>query len=372
LRRLDLDDPTLDDQSFGAWLSRHGQSAVAVAGLWDLITVPTVNLPASEASLAMAAKVFQTGLLSDTRAADIGWSRVPLGQLHGARAGAALALAGVSVRLGTSVLAVGAGGSGDCRFAVQTPDGTVDADGVIVAVPHDAAGRLLPPGSVAHQDRLGELGASAIVDVHLVFDRPVTRWPLLAGLGSPVQWVFDRTASSGLGAGGSGGSGGSGSSGGSGGAGRSARSGPAAGPQYVAVSISAADDLLGRHPEDLVPWITGELTRLLPAVAAAHVVDSLVTKERNATFRARPGTARLRPGPRTAQAGLAVAGAWTDTGWPATMEGAVRSGHAAALVCLADARRPARSGAGAGAGAGGSGGAGAGASPIPIHTEEVA
>jgi squalene-associated FAD-dependent desaturase len=367
LRRLDLDDPALDGESFGAWLARHGQSAAAVAGLWDLITVPTVNLPASEASLAMAAKVFQTGLLSDTRAADIGWSRVPLGQLHGARAGAALAKAGVEVRLGAPVLAVRAGGSGESRFAVETPEGSVAADGVIVAVPHDAAGRLLPPGSVPHQDRLVELGASAIVDVHLVFDRPVTRWPLLAGLDSPVQWVFDRTASSGLD-----------SSGLDAGRPGSPRSGSGAGPQYVAVSISAADDLLGRHPEELVPWITGELTRLLPAVAGAQVVESLVTKERNATFRARPGTAQLRPGPRTARAGLAVAGAWTDTGWPATMEGAVRSGRAAASVCLPGAGRTARSGAGrtapsgAGRTAPSGAGAGAGRSPIPIHTEEVA
>jgi squalene-associated FAD-dependent desaturase len=313
LRSLDLSDPALDAQSFGSWLARHGQSPATVSALWDLITVPTVNLPAAEASLAMAAKVFQTGLLKETRAADMGWSRVPLSQLHGARAAVALAQAGVEVQLGAQVERIehhahlAAGGRN--RFAVRTPDGTLGADAVISAVPHEVAGQILPPGSVAHQDRLGDLGASAIVDVHLVFDRQVTRWPLLAGLHSPVQWVFDRTASSGMAAG-------------------------ADGPQYVAVSVSAADEMVSRRPDDLVPWITAELGRLLPDATAARVLDALVTKERNATFRARPGTAALRPPARTARPGLAVAGAWTDTGWPATMEGAVRSGRAAARVCL--------------------------------------
>jgi squalene-associated FAD-dependent desaturase len=312
LRSLDLDDPALDEESFGSWLARHGQSAAAVAGLWDLITVPTVNLPAAEASLAMAAKVFQTGLLSDNRAADIGWSRVPLGQLHGERSAAALQKAGVDVFLGVSVhnIEVGGASARPRRFAVRTPDGTFDADAVIAAVPHEIARDLLPSGAVPNQDRLGDLGASAIVDVHLVFDRKVTPWPLMAAVHSPVQWVFDRTASSGLGS-------------------------QAGGPQYVAVSVSAADDLLGRRPDDLVAWITAEFGRLLPEAIGARVVDSLVTKERAATFRARPGTAALRPGPRTAWPGLAVAGAWTDTGWPATMEGAVRSGRAAAGACLA-------------------------------------
>jgi squalene-associated FAD-dependent desaturase len=314
LRSLDLSDPALDTQTFGSWLARHGQSPATVSALWDLITVPTVNLPAAEASLAMAAKVFQTGLLNETAAADIGWSRVPLSQLHGERAAVALMQAGVEVQLGVQVERIEhqVSASGPNRFVVRTPDGALGADAVISAVPHEVAGGILPPGSVAHQDRLGDLGASAIVDVHLVFDRQVTRWPLLAGLNSPVQWVFDRTASSGLAAG---------------------PAGPA-GPQYVAVSVSAADEMLGRRPDELVPWITAELGRLLPDAAAGRVLDALVTKERNATFRARPGTAALRPLARTAWPGLAVAGAWTDTGWPATMEGAVRSGRAAARVCL--------------------------------------
>ena len=313
---MDLDDPSLDQRTFGDWLAEQGQSAAAVDGIWDLITVPTVNLRASEASLAMAAKVFKTGLLSDPGGADIGWSRVPLGRLHGERGAAALERAGVAVSTGTRVAGVTPIGSGDgfCGFSVRTDEGSVDGDAVILAVSHEAAVRLLPPGSVNHQHRLAELGSSAIVDVHLMFDRQVSPWPLMAGHASPVQWVFDRTRSSGL---------------------ESALSGA----QYLAVSLSAADHLLGRHPDDLTGWVADELARLLPDAGRARIVDSLVTKERRATFRAIPGTAVLRPDPATAWPGLAVAGAWTNTGWPATMEGAVRSGRAAARACLASRPR---------------------------------
>lgn len=308
LRRLRLGDPALDTETFASWLGRHGQSPGAIAGLWDLITVATINLPAREASLAVAAKVFKTGLLEEAGAADIGWSRLPLGTLHGTRAAATLQRAGVDVRLGRRVGGVQLRAGGGPRYTVvgEGGDVPVGADIVVVAVPHTAAGGLLPPHSVAAQDRLGDLGTSAIVNVHLVYDRRVTDLPLLAGVDSPVQWVFDRTASSGLPGGG----------------------------QYLAVSLSAADDLVGRHPDEVAARITAELARLLPAAARAEVREALVTKERSATFRAVPGSGALRPGPATAHAGLVVAGAWTATGWPATMEGAVRSGHAAAAAAL--------------------------------------
>jgi squalene-associated FAD-dependent desaturase len=304
LRRLRMDDVSLDDISFGDWLTSQGQSPEAIANVWDLITVPTLNLPAAEASLALGAMVFRTGLLEDSGAADIGWSRVPLGVLHGVRAGVALTSAGVDVRLGTRVEFVRSDPIGG--YAV---DG-MHADAVVVALPHEEAAQVLPAGAVRHQERLIQLGASAIVDVHLMYDRHVTDWPLMAAVSSPVQWVFDRTSSSGLTSG-----------------------------QYLAVSISAADRLLAERPESLVRRIAGEMGRLLPTAADARLVDALVIKERRATFRAAPGTASLRPGARTSFPGLAVAGAWTDTGWPATMEGAVRSGRAAARTALSAMQR---------------------------------
>jgi uncharacterized protein with NAD-binding domain and iron-sulfur cluster len=194
----------------------------------------------------------------------------------------------------------------------------VEADAVIVAVPPDAAGPLLPRSALA-TDAAADfeaLGTSPIVNVHLVYDRRVLDFPFAAGVGSPVQYVFDRTGSSGM--------------------------DPAAG-QCVAISLSGADGFVGRPARDLVAELTTAMAELFPRAVDARVVDSIVTREQAATFRAVPGTAALRPSTRTRVDGLFLAGAWTATGWPATMEGAVRSGEDAARAALsALARRDVR------------------------------
>jgi squalene-associated FAD-dependent desaturase len=315
LQRLDPEDASLDARTFGSFLEGHGQSAAAVDALWNLITLPALNLPAREASLALAVKVFRTGLLDDAGAGDIGWSLVPLGQLHGDAAARALERARVEVRLRTQATAIevappGASALGDAghkgaRLEVVCGETRWPAESVIVAVPHEAAARLLPPSAVGDKQLL-ELGTSPIVDVHVVYDRPVTGVSMAAALGSLVQWVFDRTAASGLEEG-----------------------------QYLAVSVSGATEHLGRRPEELTKEATAALATLFPAAAGARVVDAFVSKERAATFRQAPGTRALRLGPTSAVPGLYLAGAWTDTGWPATMEGAVRSGLAAAACALA-------------------------------------
>ncbi len=149
LSRLDLDDPALDGVTFGHWLEAHGQSPRAIAALWDLITIPTVNLPAAEASLAVAAKVFQTGLLTDPTAADIGWSAIPLGRLHGERGENALRGAGAEILTGERVTAIDEGAG----FTVRTEHHDIEADAVVVALPHDALPAILPPGALADAGR---------------------------------------------------------------------------------------------------------------------------------------------------------------------------------------------------------------------------
>jgi squalene-associated FAD-dependent desaturase len=301
LRRLDLDDPRLDEVSFGDWLAAQHQSVATTQALWDVICRPTVNLPAEEASLAMAAKVFQTGFLTDRSSGDIGWAKVPLAHLHGEPAARALERAGATVNLRAKVESVD---QRDGGWVVVADGRSVAADAVIVAVPHDAAGRLLPPQAVAHQPRIGELGASPIVNVQFIYDRRVTDLPFAAGLHSPVQFVFDRTQAA----------------------------GGHAGEQALTVSLSAAGEWIGRKPDELIDCFTAALADLFPDARHAQVLDAVVTRERAATFAARPATGALRPSQRTRLRGLAVAGAWTDTGWPATMEGAVRSGATAALL----------------------------------------
>ena len=306
LRRLDPTASATDRQSFGDWLRRHGQSNRAIAALWDLVGIATLNARADDASLALAATVFQEGLLTEASAADIGWSRVPLDRLHGEPAMEALAAAGASVRRTSPVRRITPVLD---RWLVSTDPGEEQFDDVVLAVPPTVAEELLPPGAdTLRPGWSAELGTTPIVNVHVVFDRPVLDQPFLAGVGTEVQWVFDRTEASGL-------------------AGM-------AGGQYLALSLSAADELIEEPTERLRARFLPALRALLPATATAEVRDFFVTRERTATFRQAPGSAALRPPARTRARGLYLAGAWTATGWPATMEGAVRSGITAAAALL--------------------------------------
>ena len=153
------------------------------------------------------------------------------------------------------------------------------------------------------------LGSTPIVNVHVVYDRKVTDFSFAAAVGSPVQWFFDRTDSSGL-----------------------RRLHPTG--QYLAVTVSAADDVIDTRSGVLQSRFVDELARLLPAARKADVVDAFVTRERRATFDQSAGNATLRPARDAGVAGVWLAGAWTATGWPDTMEGAVRSGVAAAEGAL--------------------------------------
>jgi uncharacterized protein with NAD-binding domain and iron-sulfur cluster len=322
-----------DEGTFGEWLARHGQGPAAVSALWDLIALPTLNLPAAQASLALAAFVFRTGLLSGADAGDIGFHRATLSETIGEPAAAALARAGVEVRLGWRAerLAAVAGGievhgRGPRGGEQDEHDGAVpgederepdtagggsgeglSAEAAIVAVPHTRAATLLEPLLPQLARTLGGLGASPIVNLHVVYDRQVCALPFAAGVGTPVQYLFDRTAASGA----------------------------PAGCQYLAVSLSGAEREMGMSVDALRERYLPALCELLPRARDARVERFIVTREHAATFRATPGVAALRPGAQTALPELVLAGAWTDTGWPATLEGAVLSGHSAARCVLA-------------------------------------
>ncbi|GGL78674.1 phytoene dehydrogenase [Streptomyces fumigatiscleroticus] len=303
LKGLDLTDPALDEQDFGSWLAAHGQSARAVEALWDLVGVATLNAVAGDASLGLAAMVFKTGLLSDPGAADIGWARVPLGELHDRLARKALDSAGVRTEIRTRATSVSSNGNGG--WSVQVPGEHLDADAVVLAVPQREAHDLLPDGALDAPQRLLGICTAPILNVHVVYDRTVLTRPFFTALGSPVQWVFDRTEASGLKEG-----------------------------QYLALSQSAAQDEIDTPVAVLRERYLPELERLLPRTRGAAVKDFFVTRERTATFAPAPGVGRLRPGARTKAPGLYLAGAWTATGWPATMESAVRSGVGAARAAL--------------------------------------
>jgi hydroxysqualene dehydroxylase len=304
LRQVDPADPATDKQNFGAWLRQHRQTDRAITALWELVGVATLNSRADAASLSLAATVFQEGLLTDARAADIGWSRVPLRELHGDPALARLGEAGAVAHTGVTVRGLE---SRDGTWQVITDSARISVDQVILAVPPVVAEQLLPSDALALRPGWSEqLGSAPIVNVHVVLDSSVLDEPFIAGVDTPVQWVFDRTAHSGL------------------------RNG-----QYLAVSLSAADDYIDQPTAALREQFLPALRALLPRMRKAQVRDFFVTRERHATFRPAPGTAALRPAAVTNSPGLFLAGAWTATGWPATMEGAVRSGIAAATALLA-------------------------------------
>ncbi len=325
LRGLDLDDPALDRTDFASWLRRHGQSARAIEALWDLVGVATLNATAGQSSLQLAAMVFKTGLLSDPGAADIGWAGAPLGDLHHGRAGDALRAAGVRTVLRGRAGRPVRGPDGGWRVPVTHGPGreeTLGADTVVLAVPQREAHRLLPEGALPDPSELTRIGTAPILNLHVVYDRRVLDEPFLAALGSPVQWVFDRTASSGM-----------------------AALPGAAGCQYLAVSQSAAHDEIDLPVAALRARYLPELRRLLPGARSAAVRDFFVTRERTATFAPTPGVGRLRPEAATSAPGVFLAGAWTATGWPATMESAVRSGLRAATRALTRLGRQAPQGA---------------------------
>lgn len=310
LARVDPDDPENDRATFGGWLRAREQSTAAVDRLWGLIGVGALNIELDEASLALAARVFRTGLIDDARSGDLGMPAVPLSEIHDRATRRHLDDLGVEVRDRERVLRVERDGD---SFLVRTAAGELSADAVVLALPHRQAAELVPEEACPDRDRWAGLGSSAIVNVHVRYDAQVTDLPFAGVLDAPVQWFFDRTEAA-----------------------------QCAG-QYLVMPVSAAGAAYDQPAEKLVASHLDVLATLLPRARTARVVDSFVTREPHATFRQAAGTGALRPPAITGVPNLVLAGAWTATGWPDTMEGAVRSGLAAARAIGSPVTSTARS-----------------------------
>ena len=316
-RGIDPADPKADTVRLGDWMISHGQDERARRALWDLFTISTLNVPGDEACLSLAAKVVKTGLLGHSDAADIGLPALPLGTLHGEAALRRMDELGVTSRVGARAAAIEPRSAGGFTVTTLRSGEVFDVDAVVLAVPHQAAARLLPAGALPAPTVAGwsALGAAPIVNVHAIFDRRVMDLPFAAAVDSPVQWVFDRTRISGLEASGDDG-------------------------QYLAISLSAADEYLDKPAAELQEQFVPALAELFPAVRDAQLKDFFVTREPRATFRQVPGCVSLRPQAATRLPGLVLAGSWTDTGWPDTMESAVRSGLNAVAALETGVRIP--------------------------------
>ena len=266
-------------ETFGALLRRLGASDVAIERFWDVFVRPALNLRADEADADAGLFTVRTALLGPRANSDVLLPMRPLGAMHGDAARRALLDAGGGVETGARVDEIG----------------DLDADAVVVATPPQESARLLGEDEPVLED-------SPIVSVHLLFDRPLLRTPLAALLGSDAHWLFDRGALTG--------------------------SHPERG-QYVTVVSSGVPELMEIRGRELVDRIAAQVTERL---GSAELLWSRVSREPHATVALRPGAERARASTTTGRDNVVRAGAWTSTGWPVTMESAVRSGRAAARL----------------------------------------
>jgi squalene-associated FAD-dependent desaturase len=320
LARLALSSGQDPDRSMEHWLLRHGQTPGTLERYWAPVLVSALNERLSQMDVGHARKVFLDGFLRNRRGFEIEIPLVPLGELYGARLESWLASRGVEVRLTTGVRRVEVDEEGGVTGVRLRSGETLPADFVVAAVPFDRVGGLLGESMerLPTLQGLDALQASPITGVHLWFDRPVCPFEHLVTLGRTIQWVFNHTAIQGR------------------------RPGDDEGGQYLQIVISASYELLGMSRESIRDRVLEELTAIWPEARQARLLRWWVVTEHGATFSARPGVDQHRPPQRTALDGLFLAGDWTATGWPATMEGAVRSGYLAAEEILVDLGRPER------------------------------
>ena len=309
-------------ESVLSWLRRNGQTDRTIRRYWATVLISALNEQLHQMDISHARKVFVDGFLRHRDGYRMEIPLVPLGDLYGQRLESWLAERGVEVRLTTGVkaAAVDDGDSGAVRGVWLRSGEWLAADAVILAAPFDRVAGLLPepvrariPG-LAHLERIE---SSPITGVHLWLDRPVCPFEHVVTVDRLIHWVFNHSAIQGRTAPGVNGTG-----------------------QYLQIVISASYDLQKWTKTAIRDAVLTELAAIWPAAAAAKLLRWWVVTEHGATFAVRPGVDALRPSQRTPIPGLFLAGDWTDTGWPATMEGAVRSGYHAVEAWSADRGQP--------------------------------
>ena len=294
------------------WLRRHRQTNAAIDRFWSVVLVSALNEELARMDARYGLDVFWKAFLANRAGYLLGVPRTPLGDLY-AGCGAAIERRGgeISLRAPVRGLRVFDGRVAGVRMDTG-PDETADV--YVLAVSHQAALDLLPTALIEQEPlfaNLRRLRVSPITGVHFWFDRDVMAEPFLTAVDTTTQWIFNKSRLYGHGGG-----------------------------RYLQLVISASYDLMPRPRQEIIDLCRRELLGLLPDTRQANLVKATVIKEAAATFSPEPGCDSWRASQRSPLANLYLAGDWTKTNWPATMEGAVRSGYLAAEAVLDAAGAP--------------------------------
>jgi zeta-carotene desaturase len=301
--------PADSTESLGAWLSRNKQTKGALDRFWRLVIASALNADIDSISLPYAAKVIRELFMNSADAGTMGMSTVPLGELY---AGAAelLRLRGSSILFNARVESAAWDG-GASKWTLGTNAGDLVSDYLVLALPFEATAKLLPrmpaaEGAAGLGAKLQRLEHWPICSVHLWFDREITALDHAVLLDREIHWMYNK-----------------------------GRIQPWRGSCYLELVVSASRTFAALSQEQAIARSVGELAEFFPDVRTARLEKAAMVKEVHATFGVPPGIDSSRPTPISPWPGCFLAGDWTATGWPSTMESAARSGHAAAEAVLA-------------------------------------
>ena len=326
LNILQTNGRTWDVDRFGGismleWLRRRGQTKGAIERFWRVVLVSALDEELDKTDARYGIDVFWKAFLSNRTGYRMGVPAVPLAELYeGCKSAIEQKGGEVNLRATARSLQIESGTITSARFDAGREE---RADAFILAVPHTAVADLISDEFKRKDSafrNLAMLKTAPITGVHFWFDREVMTEPFVTLLDTTTQWIFNKTAlyapSNG---------------------GRTSTNG-----QYLQLVVSASYNLLPKPRQEIIDLCLKEVRQALPAAREANLIKATVIKEAAATFSPEPGVDRWRPRQETAINGLFLAGDWTDTGWPATMEGAVRSGYLAAEAVLRKEGRPHR------------------------------
>jgi squalene-associated FAD-dependent desaturase len=339
LNILQTNGRTWDVNQFGGismldWLRRRHQTPRAIERFWRVVLVSALDEELNKTDARYGIDVFWKAFLSNRTGYRMGVPAVPLAQLYeGCKTVIEEKGGEVNLRSPARFISI----QGNSVAAVQFDNQREEcADAVILAVPHTAITDLIPQ-DLRQRDsafrNLAMLKTSPITGVHFWFDREVMTQPFLTLIDTTTQWIFNKTALYTA-------SDGNRRSVSEGNGSDKPAEAPASAPQYLQLVISASYNLLQKPRQEIIDLCLKEVRQALPAAREANLIKATVIKEAAATFSPEPGVDRWRPKQESSVQGLFLAGDWTDTGWPATMEGAVRSGYLAAEAVLRKEGRP--------------------------------